>query len=164
MEALLDSIEHIQIHSTTCFIVPNKANTPPEEIWKVDGATPIYQFIKGLSLSFALEWDLVLSCTFTMKAYAIIKNYIKQTLLIALRACFSVFSLPVFDLNINVNSVSVCTSNLTYQKALPNGFSWESYWRKATKDVNDVRFRKAVGGKCIIQLEPGLGGYARTVR
>ncbi len=37
-----------------------------------------------------------------------------------------------------------------------NGFSWVSHWRKATKDVKDVRFRKAVGGKCIIQLEPGL--------
>lgn len=87
-----------------------------------------------------------------MKAYAIIKNYIKQTLLHSL-----------FDLNVNVNSVSVCTSNLAYQRALPNEFSWESHWRKATKDVKDVRFRKAVGGKCIIQLEPELGGYARTV-
>lgn len=55
------------------------------------------------------EWDLVLSCTFTMKAYANTKNYIKQTLLIAVRALF-LFSLLVFDLNVNVNPVSVCTS------------------------------------------------------
>ena len=162
MEALLDSIEHKQIHSTTCFIVPIMANTPPEEIWKVDGATPIYQFIKGLSLSFAFgsgtsyfhvlsPWKLMQTPRTISSKHSCITRFV------------SLFFACIWS-ECKCDSVSVCTSNLAYQRAQINGFSWESYWRKATKDVKDVRFRKAVGGKCIIQLEPGLEGYARTVR